>query len=63
MTRHAGGERFIDSQHDQVKTKNIQETLQLRGGLMTMNSQVSINSRGNGERTNPIESNQIKVGL
>ena len=27
-----------------------------------MNSQVSINSRGNGERTNnPIESNQIKL--
>lgn len=32
-------------------------------GLMTMNSQVSINSRGNGGRTNRIESNQIKVGL
>lgn len=30
---------------------------------MTLNSQVSTDSRGNGERANPIESNQIKVGF
>ena len=42
--------------------ENQEHSRNTRRGLMTMNSQVSINSRGNGERTNnPIESNQIKL--
>ena len=43
-------------------SENQKHSRNIWGGLMTMNSQVSINSRGNGERTNnPIESNQIKL--
>ena len=43
-------------------SENQEHSRNTWGGLMTMNSQVSINSRGNGERTNnPIESNQIKL--